>query len=730
MAMRKMRHAAVLVAVLLSGALLGCGGGKSPAAATRGTGTMTMRVVWPEAPTKMIPTVAQSIRFDLSLPGQGIVLLTTLVARPNTVATLTGVPAGSVQVKATAYPTLGGTGTPVASHQQIYDVLAGATTSGSITLDSAISSFAITPVTTQTPLPASWSMAVGGTVQLSAAAFDASGNGLMIPAVNWSVFSGVAFVSLTNPRQTVAAQTATITGLTAGTAVIQATFSEAPGFSRTAQYTVTVTPPARKGANFRLGSTGEDVGSDVARDASGNVVLAGTFQGTVDFDPGTGVSTRTALGSVANPAAYDVFLAKYNDQNALLWVLSFGGPLSETVRGLTVDSAGYIYITGSYESRVDFNPLGVPAIATGAQEKNTYIAKYSPAGRLLWLRTFARPSAPAPLATDFDEGLDLAVDTAGNVFACGQFSGTVNFDSSGVSGIGNTFTAPAGAKNLWYASFDPTGAFRFAQTLGGLVDDAATGIRVGSDGSLFVAGYYSGSVNFDPTAVATPQTAVGGRDAFVAKYDGTTHALQWVTAFGGLLDDQVEPGALALNAQNQPIVGGSFSGSLSIGANRLTSNGGVDAFMVMLDQAGAVRAASNIGGVGDDHIRKLRLDSAGAMYICGDFQTSMALDPAAIKLPVTSATTVPGSDAFLAAYTADGKLNWQWSFGGKPVGAGIQMPTQANSLTIDNKGNVTATGRFSYTGDLDPGTTVLPVVSLGLGDAFVVTLDSSGNVLR
>jgi outer membrane protein OmpA-like peptidoglycan-associated protein len=53
-----------------------------------------------------------------------------------------------------------------------------------------------------------------------------------------------------------------------------------------------------------FGGTSSDIGQSVAIDTSGNVYISGEFQGTADFDPGTGTSNLTSSGSK------DVFVSK------------------------------------------------------------------------------------------------------------------------------------------------------------------------------------------------------------------------------------------------------------------------------------------------------------------------------------------------------------------------------------------------------------------------------------
>ena len=80
-------------------------------------------------------------------------------------------------------------------------------------------------------------------------------------------------------------------------------------------------------------------------DEMGNVTVAGTYSGTVDFDPGVGVETLSAEGG------RDIYVAKYTGGGALLWVKSLGGAGAEEVRGLAQDGAGQLYLVGSFSKK-------------------------------------------------------------------------------------------------------------------------------------------------------------------------------------------------------------------------------------------------------------------------------------------------------------------------------------------------------------------------------------------
>src|SRR6186713_2706602 len=54
-------------------------------------------------------------------------------------------------------------------------------------------------------------------------------------------------------------------------------------------------------------------------DQTNNVYATGIFEGTVDFDPGPGITNLTAVGSE------DAFISKLDNSGNLDWVMQLGG---------------------------------------------------------------------------------------------------------------------------------------------------------------------------------------------------------------------------------------------------------------------------------------------------------------------------------------------------------------------------------------------------------------------
>ena len=109
----------------------------------------------------------------------------------------------------------------------------------------------------------------------------------------------------------------------------------------------------------QTGGTGTDNGTKITLDASGNVYTTGSFQGTVDFDPGTGISTLISNGSS------DIFITKFDASGNFIWARQMGGILSDAGVSIDVHTTGEIYVTGVFQDAVDFNPnIGITTLVS------------------------------------------------------------------------------------------------------------------------------------------------------------------------------------------------------------------------------------------------------------------------------------------------------------------------------------------------------------------------------
>jgi hypothetical protein len=162
----------VAFCILLSSALLGCGG-SGGGSRSGGEGSATLNITWPER-TRLIPVASNSITASFYSGGNQVA--TQTVARPTTGNTstlsFTGLPTGTLQFVASAHPEEDGSGTAQASVAAQVRVTADQTTKLSVTMASTISEIEMAP--------AAATVSVGGNRTLTATPKDSADNAVLV----------------------------------------------------------------------------------------------------------------------------------------------------------------------------------------------------------------------------------------------------------------------------------------------------------------------------------------------------------------------------------------------------------------------------------------------------------------------------------------------------------------------------------------------------------------------
>lgn len=170
-----------------------------------------------------------------------------------------------------------------------------------------------------------------------------------------------------------------------------------------------------------MGSAGDDWGTAIALDGSGNILTTGVFQATSNFNP-SGTAEITAAG--ANDV-YDVFVSKLDGSGNYVWAKSMGSSGNDYGLSITADASNNVYTTGGFSNTANFNPSGTADnyTALGAADKlDNFITKHSSDGTYEWTLQFG--------GTDDDGSESVKVDASDNVYATGGFNLTADFDPS------------------------------------------------------------------------------------------------------------------------------------------------------------------------------------------------------------------------------------------------------------------------------------------------------------
>jgi hypothetical protein len=234
-----------------------------------------------------------------------------------------------------------------------------------------------------------------------------------------------------------------------------------------------------------FGSPGPQYAMSIASDAAGNAVVAGCFQGSLDFGEGAHVSAGSD----------DIFVAKLDPAGAVLWSRRFGGVEYECGNGIALDSAGSTTVLGHFSGTVDFGTG--PLQSAGSQD--LFVIKLDPQGNTTWSGRFGGGMA---------YGLGVALDGAGNTLLTGQFIGALDFGAGTLMDTGNA--------DVFVAKLDPSGKGLWSKRYGSTgVAESAVGTAIAADplGYVLVTGRFNGQMDVDGMKLSS----AGSDDFFVSK---------------------------------------------------------------------------------------------------------------------------------------------------------------------------------------------------------------------
>jgi hypothetical protein len=176
-----------------------------------------------------------------------------------------------------------------------------------------------------------------------------------------------------------------------------------------------------------FGDAADQAGSSVAVDSAGNVIVTGSFDGSVNLG-GNGV--LQSMGST------DLFVAKFDTAGAFAWGERFGDAGNQPGSFVAADKNGNVLVSGFYASAINFGDG--PHASAGSYD--IFLAKLDANGNNVWGKSFGDKNA--------QEAYGLAVDGSGNALITGAMAGAVDF------GSGPLLTS-AGGNDIFVAKFTP-----------------------------------------------------------------------------------------------------------------------------------------------------------------------------------------------------------------------------------------------------------------------------------
>ncbi|MBK7426535.1 MAG: SBBP repeat-containing protein [Saprospiraceae bacterium] len=313
-------------------------------------------------------------------------------------------------------------------------------------------------------------------------------------------------------------------------------------------------------------------------------------------------------------------------------------------------------------------------------------------------------------------GLGICVDHDGNVYTTGRFTGTSDFDP----GAGTFNLTSVGNTDIFISKLDSLGNFRWAKSMGGTNEDVANDIAFHDSGLLGLTGNFRGSADFDPGTGSFNMLA-DFIDVFVCVLD-TAANFQWTIKLGGGKGEDAVTGsvgnAIKFVGEAQVVTTGYFSGTGVFGNQSLSSFGTRDIFITKLGREGDVIWTKQMGGTANDQANDIAVDSKGDIYTTGVFVGLADFNPDMVTFDMTA---VQG-DIFISKLNADGDFIFAKQLGG-------DFSDVAQGIFVDDEYNIYTTGSYFQAADFDPGPEIfeLSVVGNNNADIFISKLDEKGD---
>ncbi|MEQ8303498.1 MAG: T9SS type A sorting domain-containing protein [Cyclobacteriaceae bacterium] len=397
------------------------------------------------------------------------------------------------------------------------------------------------------------------------------------------------------------------------------------------------------------------------------------------------------------------------------WAAKLGGTDADEGWSITTDASGNVYTAGTFKGTADFNPgAGINQLTSNGQT-DFFISKVNASGVYQWAVQFGSTGIEGAKPT-------VKTDPSGNVYLAGSFRNTVDFNPGAGT---NELIANGTSLDGFVVKLNGSGVFQWVKHVTGSSNIITQNLEVDASGNAYVAGNFTGTVNFRPEGAALEETAQASGDSFVMKVS-SAGALNWVKII--TTNSLVTSYGIALDASNNVYISGTHYGTVDFdpGANTasLTSTGGTDAFITKWNSDGEYIWAKNFGGTtnaigqDDDVANAIAVDHNGNVVTTGFFRGSADFDPGAGVFEITSSGVM---DIFVSKLDVNGNFIWATALPGPGNNIGYD-------ITVDAVGNIYSTGQFGGQVDFDPGVDFHNLSASGAEfDIYVSKLKSDGS---
>lgn len=347
-------------------------------------------------------------------------------------------------------------------------------------------------------------------------------------------------------------------------------------------------------------------------DPYGNCFLACSFKDSIVIDGTTIHSTSLA----------DACLAKFNPSGTVQWVKHIKGADYEGFSCLAANQNGDIYAGGVFTGNTDF---GDGNIVTNLLYADICICKYDGNGNIIWKKTIQ--------SLQEEQVYSLTVSPAGDLYACGTFTGQVLFDGISQTSLDDTSDGfivkyTSNGTQQWVKAFGSTGIDKFSQ-----VSFAGN--------NLYLSGFFR--KNIQVGSVSLSPLPANDFTSLLAKFDVNGN-VSWARSYEGIGEK--------IKAHNGTVyIAGVFMDSLAIGGLSIqAATGQYDFYVGAFDDNGNIKNLYKGGAYMFEYLNGLDVDDNSTVYIGGNTMS----DSIVFNTNVLQTTN---GDLFLAKFKMGVQLN-------------------------------------------------------------------------
>lgn len=379
-----------------------------------------------------------------------------------------------------------------------------------------------------------------------------------------------------------------------------------------------------------------------------------------------GTTKASALNGIATPSFpfASGYLIRYDLDGNIIWTKVFGISSATNdflfINGITTDSSGNIYLTGSAATG---NLNGLTISVGGTPNVAGYIMKYDSNGNMLWINS----SSPSV----FHESSAVAVDNLGFVYTsvivrAGSMNSLTN-NSSGDPGLMLIkFNASTGAY-VTSTMVSGGGGLKGIQAYGNIVIDSSGNFYVSA--SSRSTGNCGNASSFYNPAIFKFNSSIAYISCTAIPTSNTNHSF----SFG-----------LSIDSSNNLYLSGYTQASAF---NSIPLTGTTDAFLVKIF-SGAIQWTKLLGASGAASVANMvAFDSSGTIYLSGMTTGNLA-----------GQTLSSLQDMFIAKYDSSGNSTSMRYQGISNVGGMCSTQSCTTALAFDSNNTLYSSG--NTTGNL------------------------------